>query len=243
MIGPAQGGDKGLGNQVQVAEREQGVVQLIVFLHGLDHVADKGAQAIIIGGTFGAGAGFGGIRKHQQGGFARTRSRTRVTEFFDVHFGRVAASRLHCLSILITGNERAMMFEDEVMQALGQAVLLRQLNALGHMADNGSGGFFGRDVVMGVDVAWDLVLDEEGRVERLADVVELRPNSGQAAGRRRFSQPPAPQGWRPANCAGRSQVRCEGRIAGADNRVGRCRAVGRRWSARGFGQGDIEAGG
>ena len=65
----------------------------------------------------GAHARFAAVSQHQKGSLAGLRARARVAEGFLVHQAGVAINCLHGASILVASEQRAVMLEDEVLDA------------------------------------------------------------------------------------------------------------------------------
>ena len=108
------------------------------------------------------------------------RTRAGIPEFFEVHFRSIAARQFQSLIILITRQHGPVVLENKIVDTARQAILMRQVHPVVHMADYGGCRLFGRDIGMCVYITRGLILDEEGRINRrLADIMESRADARQ----------------------------------------------------------------
>ena len=108
---------------VQIMQRELRVVQLSVTFHDLDNRADDLTQPLLALRILGPAARLTGIRQHQDGRLAGTWPGTGIAELLRVHLPGITAGALHGLHVLIARHHRAVVLEDEILDAARQAVL------------------------------------------------------------------------------------------------------------------------
>ena len=81
--------------------------------------------------------------------------------------------------ILVAGHQGTMMLGYEIAQAPGKAVFFCQFQTISDMAENGSGTFLRREIVMRIYLVGRLVLHEKERIGCFADVVEKSTDAGE----------------------------------------------------------------
>ena len=190
VIHPEQLLDEGLLDQIEIAKREVAFVELPIgcpVRHDPgDHAADRG----FVAGREGSNGRFDAVGEHDQGGFAGLRLRTGVAVPSSVNglrrvpagLGRKATvgfrSGLACLGVEEADHRRSVVLWDEGDERLGQASLIRDIDAVGDVGLEHLGRLFRGQLVVQV-LAARLVLDETDRVRELADVVVIGRHAGQ----------------------------------------------------------------
>ena len=166
---------EGLADARDVAQGQRRVVQLAVVELAAHELGDELADLLGRGVVHAAHGGLHGIGQHDDGAFLALGPAAVVAEIRDID--GLAVGLLQGLVIEVHDRRIAVVLHDDVLNLLGQAVLLGHDEAVAGVGGHDGGAHVGVGVLVGV-VADLVFLEIQGALE-LADVVEIRARAGQ----------------------------------------------------------------
>ena len=166
---------KGVADARDVAQGQRRVVQLAVVELAAHELGDELADLLGGGVVHAAHGGLHGIGQHDDGAFLALGPAAVVAEIRDID--GLTVGLLQGLVVEEHDRRVAVVLHDDVLNLLGQAVLLGHDEAVAGMRGDDGGAHVGVGVLMRV-VADLVFLEIQGPLE-LADVVEIRARAGQ----------------------------------------------------------------
>ena len=167
---------KGAANFADVLQRQGRVAQLTVVDLAPHQLSDKLLDGLGRGIGHGTDGGLHRVRQHDDGAFLGLGTAAVVAEIGNVH--SLPVRLLQRLMVEVHHRRVAVMLDDDVLNFLGQMVLLGQHHAVPGMGGDNGGGNIGIGMLMRIFA--QLVFFKVHGALQLADVVVIGSRAGTA---------------------------------------------------------------
>ena len=171
-----QGVREGIDDGVQLLEGQRTLLELTVGHRIVDQLLDHRPEVVGGGLLDGPTGRLDPVGEEDDSSLAGVGTDPGVAEVRLVD-DLIGARLLQGLDVEVLDDAGAVVHQDGVEDRLGELVLLSDGGTIDDVVDDDPSGLVGLEAVVGVGSA-ALVLDEELRLERLADVVEVAGNAG-----------------------------------------------------------------